>query len=113
MFRCTTFASLLLFSAPSFADLTTELSQLIGYTILDTKTIEGWQDDEGRGDEFEGCEYGREIIFLNNESLTCSGYGYEYAYRPRAVIIGKELSHKGKTYYDYKMIVGDNVYDMR
>lgn len=83
-----------------------DLADFVGYTIAAALTITGWQDENGkRGDSFEGCDYGRVIIFDNNRILRCVGYGYQYGYRPRAVILVN-----GST---FKMVVDSTTYDMR
>ena len=47
-----------------------------------------WSDKDGkRSESFEGCEFGRQIIFDDGTALTCSTYRYHYAYRPKAVIL--------------------------
>ena len=50
-----------------------DLADFVGYTITAALTITGWQDEHGkRGDSFEGCDYGRVIIFDNNRILHCT-----------------------------------------
>lgn len=96
------------------AGLTDKLSKLAGYVILDAKTIKAWYDDGGKsGGSFEGCEHGRVIVFDDNKVLTCSQYGYQYAYRPTAIILAKPITYQNSTFYDYKMAVEDEIYDMR
>jgi hypothetical protein len=101
----------------ALADCGDELEDLVGYTIVDSKTIKGWYDDEedeeAEGGAFKGCRHGRVIIFTDNTRLTCSEYGYMYAYRPTAIIFVKEISFSGKSFYDIKMMVEDEVFDMR
>ena len=81
---------------------------------MESKTIKGWHDGSEKDDgAFKGCKHGRVIIFTDNTVLTCAEYGYQYAYRPNAVILAKSMEYKGKTAYDVKMIVGDVIYDMR
>ena len=93
-------------SAPARADIASKLRRYVGYTVLDTKTIKGWvsEDRKKHGDSFEGCEFGRLIIFDDNTYLRCTGYSYEYSYRPEAVILAR-----GKSFV---MIVDDDAYDM-
>ena len=107
-------ASMLCLSSSAYADLADKLSALVGYTIVDSKTIKGWYD-KGEKEEgaFKGCKHGRVIIFTDNKILTCAEYGYQYAYRPTAVILAKQISYQGKSFYDIKMVVEDEVYDMR
>jgi len=55
-----------------------------GYTIVGVFTITGWRDQDGKSDDsgtFNGCQFGRVIIFDGNKGLECSGYSYQYAYR--------------------------------
>ena len=98
---------------PAYADLADELENLVGYTIIASKTVERWYDDDEKDDAFNGCSHGRVIVFTDGTTLTCAEYGYQYAYRPTAVILGKEVTYQGKSFYDFKMIVEDEVYDMR
>ena len=82
------------------------LGDYVGYVIAAKKTIVGYQNSDGkRADSFEGCDFGRAIIFDDNTYLTCSGYGYQYAYRPEAVLLVRNGS--------WKMVVGGSTYDMR
>lgn len=96
-----------------YAISTDELEELVGYTIIDSKTIERWYDDDEKEDSFNGCSHGRVIVFTDGTKLTCAEYGYMYAYRPTAIIFAKEFSIKGKSIYDFKMVVEDEIYDMR
>lgn len=105
---------ILIFAAlPAYADLADELEDLVGYTVIDSKTVERWYDDDEKDDSFNGCNYDRVIVFTDGTALTCAEYGYQYAYRPTAAILAKEVNYQGKSFYDFKMVVGDEVYDMR
>ena len=93
-------------TTPAFADITSRLGRLVGYTIVASKTVAGYQDRSGKkGDSFEGCDYDRVIVFDDNRILACAGYGYQYSYRPTAIILSNGAV--------LKMIVGNEVYDMR
>ena len=93
-------------ASPAFADITSQLGRLVGYTIIASKTVAGYQDKNGeKDDSFEGCDYDRVIIFDDNKILTCAGYGYQYAYRPTAIVLSNGSS--------FKMIVGNDIYDMQ
>nr|WP_198982222.1 hypothetical protein [Herbaspirillum sp. ASV7] len=112
--RLSLLALTLLYVPVTKADLADNLSKLVGYMILDTKTIKGWYDDDGKANgSFEGCNHGRVIVFDDGKVLTCSQYGYQYAYRPSAVILVKPITYQNSTIYDYKMVVEDEIYDMR
>lgn len=94
------------------ADLADDLEDLVGYVIVAAKTVEGWRDGRKKGDEFEGCEHGRVIVFTDGTALTCNTYSYSYSYRPTAVILAKQFKYQGRDVYDFKMVVEDEVYDM-
>jgi len=106
--------SLLVMPTVAYDDCADELDDLVGYTIIASKTIKGWhEDDESEEGAFKGCKHGRVIVFTDGTCLTCSEYGYMYAYRPTAIIFAKEISFGGKSFYDFKMMVEDEVFDMR
>lgn len=112
--KCLIFVILSVFAIrPAHADLNNELKDLVGYTIIASKTIDRWYDGDKQNNSFNGCSHGRVIVFTDNTTLTCAEYGYQYAYRPTAIILVKEFSYKGKSFYDYKMVVENEVYDMR
>ena len=96
-----------------YADCADELDDVIGYVVLDVKTIEGYIDEDETDDSFEGCNHGRIIYFTDGTKLTCSEYGYQYAYRPDVVIFAKPISYKGREFHSFKMLVEDELYDMR
>ena len=90
----------------AFADISSQLGRLVGYKIIASKTIASYQDKNGQKDDsFEGCDYDRVIIFDDDRILTCAGYGYQYEYRPTAIILSNGNS--------FKMLVGSEIYDMR
>jgi len=96
------------------ADLASKLETLIGYSIVSSKTIRGWYDsDEKEEGAFKGCRHGRVIVFTDGTGLTCAQYGYQYAYRPTAIILAKRIQIGGRDLTDFKMIAEDEVYDMR
>lgn len=81
-----------------------EQSELVGYTLIAEKTVE---------DEFEGCEFDKKIKFMDGTHLTCATYSYTYDYMPTAYIYAKRFEYKGDAFYDIKMVVEDEIYDMR
>lgn len=89
------------------ADIADDLAGYTGYTIIDSKRIERWVSSDGktRGNGFEGCDYGRAIIFSDGTYLECRSYGYTYAYAARALILSD-----GKSVI---MIVRDRVFRMQ
>lgn len=116
--RIVFFALILLCPLLAKADLADKLSKLVGYIIIDSKTIKAWyDDDDGDGEKaegsFKGCKNGRVIVFEDNKVLTCAQYGYQYSYRPTAIILAKSMAYQNTTVYEYKMVVEDEIYDMR
>lgn len=106
----------LLIAVPANAVSSGELEGLGGYTIIASKTIEGYRDggqSGKRGDDFEGCDIDRVIVFTDGTALTSAEYSYQYAYRPTAIIFAKQITNGGRAFYDFKMIVEDEVYEMR
>lgn len=100
------FLSIALFSASIFAYDIGDFEEFIGYTIIAKKTIEGYYDKDGSGKkQFNGCKYGRIIVFTDNKILKCREYSYSYAYRPKAIILSDG--------YNIKMLVKNKVYDMK
>jgi hypothetical protein len=88
------------------ADAADVLAKLDGYTIVLSGTITGYRDRNGkREDSFNGCDFDRVIISDNSKALTCATYSYTYSYRPTAVVLTNGSS--------FKMVVGDEIYDMR
>lgn len=97
------FLPLMILTAPAFASA--DLGDFIGYTILAKKTVAAYVDKDGkREDSFEGCDYGRIIVFEDDTYVRCQSYGYQYAYRPEAVILVNGPSAK--------MIVEGEKYDV-
>ena len=80
----------------SYANIDGRIGELIGYTIITQKTIDG---------EFEGCDFDKIIVFNDRTALRCFSYGYQYAYMPIAVILSNGSN--------IKMMVGDDIYDMQ
>lgn len=95
------------------ADCTRTLEKNVGWTIIDSKTIKGFRDKSKKSDSFEGCDYDRVIYFTDGTTVTCTSYGYQYAYMPTAIILGKALNYQGKNMTMYKMIVENDEYDIR
>ena len=96
----------LLAGSSASADVTSEMSRYVGYTIYGTKTIVSWvsPDRTEKEDGFKGCEYGRYIVFSDNTYLRCTGYSYHYAYRPEALLLVRGNS--------FVMLVDDEAFEM-
>jgi hypothetical protein len=90
---------------PSLA-LAEDLSRYAGYTVQASKYVAGYVDADGKsGNDFQGCEYGRKIVFDDQTYLVCTQYGYSYSYHPQATL----LANGGQ----WLMIVNGNQYTMR
>ncbi|MFO1341115.1 MAG: hypothetical protein U1F53_23320 [Burkholderiaceae bacterium] len=95
------------------ADTADVLSDYVGYTIVAVKTIEGFVDsNKKKGDAFEGCEFDRVVVFTDGTGVTCRTYSYSYSYRPKAVLLAKQVSYQGQQLVLLKMIVNNNSYDV-
>lgn len=89
------------------------LSDFVGYTVIASKTIDSFADrGKEKKDGFEGCEHDRVIIFTDGTAVTCRTYSYTYSYRPKAVILGQQVTYQGKQLTMLKMVVGDTAYDI-
>jgi hypothetical protein len=97
----------------TYADLANILGRYVGYTIVGTKTIAGYVEKGKKKDDFEGCDFNRTIVFDDGTGLVCSSYGYQYAYRPTAVILMKSMQISGTNYGQIVMIVESEKYDMQ
>jgi len=80
-----------------------DFENLIGYTIIDVKHING---------DFEGCDYGKKIVFMDGTYITCNCYHYHYTYSPKAIILAKSIKYKGQNLFLIKMIVDNYIYNM-
>jgi hypothetical protein len=78
------------------------LDDMVGYTLIARKTIEGRIDNGRRSDDFEGCDFDRIIAFGDNTGVRCTSYSYSYAYRPTAYIWSRG--------YELRMCVNENEY---
>jgi len=97
---------MLLVPMAASADLADELESYVGYSIVAVKTIASYVDEKkGKKDDFEGCDYGRKIIFSDGTYLACSSYGHQYAYRPKALILSNGSG--------FVMLVDSNSYNMQ
>lgn len=84
-----TFASVVViaFCGAAFADSVADLKAQ-GYKIIHRGTVTGYIDPDGkRGDDFQGCDFFRKLIIDSQYQVTCSGYAYQYAYRPEVVLM--------------------------
>nr|WP_314878151.1 hypothetical protein [uncultured Pseudomonas sp.] len=88
----------------SAGDTTSKFQGMVGWTIAAVTQVE---------DEFEGCDFDKVINFVNGIALTCSSYGYSYAFMPSAVIFTKSGKYEGRNVHNVKVLISDEFYDMQ
>lgn len=86
------------------AAIALDLSELVGYTLIAEKTVVGRIDDGKYEDGYEGCDYGRVLVFEDETGVECSEYNYDYAYRPEAYIFRRVAS--------YKVVIDEDLMDI-
>lgn len=87
-----------------FADrCTRKLKSMEGYTIISITQVNG---------EFQGCDFGRVIKFMDGLTLKCSSYSYTYSFMPDAVIFAKTIVYQGKSFAVIKVLIEDEIFDM-
>lgn len=65
-----------------------DISDYVGWTIVYEGQVTGYIDENGKElDDYEGCEYGRQLIVDYTKVVTCTDYNYDYAYNPDIVIL--------------------------
>jgi hypothetical protein len=81
----------------------TELSSLVGWTIIDTDQVDG---------EFEGCDFDKRIHLIGGATYTCAMYNYSYAYMPEAIVFAKRYEYQGRPYLAIKLLIEGEIYEM-
>jgi hypothetical protein len=90
-----------------------QLEQLVGWTIIEIKTIEGFKEpNQAKQDGFEGCNGDTRIFFTDGTVAKCMSLGLQLNLRPKAIILGIQTTYKGKKIIMYKMVVENNIYDI-
>lgn len=90
---------------PGYSIDSDDLEHYEGWCIIAVKKISGYYDEgEGVEEGFKGCKYHRLIIFDDGTFVRCLEYGYQYKYRPTAILMSDGSSAI--------MIVGDEFYDI-
>lgn len=103
---CIVATSVLAFSANAAVPCEADLSGYVGWTIIYSGTVTGYFDENGEVQfDFEGCDYDRVLIIDYSKVVTCSEYGYTYAYHPDILILSRGTSMEA-------CIAGD-MYDIR
>lgn len=81
-----------------------DLDDLVGWTIVASSNVV---------DEFEGCDFDKNIELDNGWVLTCLTYLYSYSYRPEVAVFAKEIEYQGRAYWMIKAVIDDEIYDMQ
>ena len=97
------FCCLSVVSRIAFAEC--DLDDVVGYTLVDKKTVVGYIEDGKREDGYTGCSYGRILVFQDGTGVSCADYNYDYAYRPDAYIFMSGSS--------IKVCIDDEMIDVR
>ena len=80
-------------TSPTWASCTVDISDYVGWQIIHSGTVTGYIDDNGvEQDDFEGCEWGRQLIIDYSLAVTCVTYNYSYAYNPDIVVLSNGSS---------------------
>jgi len=82
------------------------LGRLMGYTVVAATNVSG---------SFEGADYDKLVKLDNGMVFEFQEYSYTYSYHPDAVVLAKALDvpATGKQALIYKLIVDDEIYDVR
>lgn len=96
-------AGISVIATPALAEV--DLSDLVGFTLVQEKTIVGRIENGKYEEGYEGCTYGRILVFDDETGVECAEYNYQYAYRPTAFIFARGSS--------LKVVVDDDVMDVR
>lgn len=82
-----------------------DLSQVVGYTVVFGKTIEGYIQDGKRVHGFAGCARDRVLVFTDNTGVRCKESFVHTADIPKAYLFARDQN-------DMKLCVDDDMYDV-
>jgi hypothetical protein len=94
---------LVLSSRPALA--VCDLSQVVGYTLVFGKTIQGYIEDGKQVTGFNGCTRDRVLVFTDNTGVRCKDTILHTARLPKAYLFARNAN-------DMKLCVDDDVYDV-
>ena len=98
-------AALLLALSPQPALAVCDLSQVVGYTLVFGKTIQGYIEDGKQVDGFEGCTRDRVLVFTDHTGVRCKDTILHTAHLPKAYLFARNNN-------DLKLCVDDDMYDV-
>jgi hypothetical protein len=82
-----------------------DLSRVVGYTLVFSKTIESYIEDGKQANGFRGCTPDRVLVFTDHSGVRCKDAGTANAVLPTAYLFAR-------TNNDLKLCVGDDLYDV-
>jgi hypothetical protein len=94
---------MVLLSRPALAEC--DLSQLIGYTLVLSKTIDGYVLDGKRARGFQGCTRDRVLLFSDNTAVRCKETFLQQGNFPRAFLFARNPN-------DMKLCVEGSIYEV-
>ena len=83
------------------ADLSDDICDLDGYTMIGCSSTEG---------EVNG-ESGEIIKLYNGMIFELNDYHYNYSYSPDVGIFATKFDYQGKSHLMYKLVIEDEIYD--
>ena len=78
-----------LLAAPAARAAGCDLGLVVGYTLAQEKTIEGYIDKGARTRGYVGCQPGRVLVFTDNTGVACKGVSIQKAAVPKAYLFAK------------------------
>jgi hypothetical protein len=91
--------------ATSPASARCALDDVIGYTLVFTKTIEGFIEGGRKTRGFQGCQPGRVLVFADNSGVRCNGLSLQKLDFPKGYLFAKSQT-------DLKICIGDEMLDV-
>lgn len=82
-----------------------DLGQLIGYTLVFSKTIDSYVEDGKRVHGFTGCTRDRVLVFSDGTGVRCKDTIVHDAQIPQAFLFAKTAT-------DMKACIDDDLYDV-
>jgi hypothetical protein len=90
-------------SRPAVAEC--DLSALVGYTLVFSKTIDGYIQDGKRFRGFQGCTRDRVLIFDDNSGVRCKETFLQVGIFPRAFLFARNSN-------DMRLCVDGSLYEV-
>lgn len=82
-----------------------EITEDRSWDMIYTGTVTGYRDTDGKtGDDFEGCDFGRDLILDYSKKVTCNSYNYSYSYMPTIQVYSNG--------YSLKACIDNDMYDV-